>query len=112
VQVPYGTMAERTVAPRAFCLPVPEGVDDLTAAALPNPALSSWLALEWRARLEILGSGGGSIPHAAIFETFPKLWELAAGGGLRVDADPVPLAEVQEAWRRPGASGRRLVFVL
>jgi len=72
----------------------------LSAAALRNSGL------------EILGSGGGSIPHAAIFETFPKLWELAAGGGLRVDAEPVPLAEVEEAWRRPGARGRRLVFVL
>jgi NADPH:quinone reductase-like Zn-dependent oxidoreductase len=34
-------------------LPADTGaVDDLTAAALPNPAMSSWLALAWRARLE------------------------------------------------------------
>lgn len=47
---PYGTMAETTVVPRALCPPVPDAVDDLTAAALPNPAMSSWLALAWRAR--------------------------------------------------------------
>lgn len=56
-------MAERTVA-RARCWPVPEGVDDATAAALPNPALSSWLPLTWRAQLAagetvvILGATG------------------------------------------------------
>lgn len=38
---PYGTMAERCVVPRARCLPVPDGLDDATAAAIPNPALSS-----------------------------------------------------------------------
>ena len=49
---PYGMMAEEAAVPRAFCLPVPDGVDDNTAAALPNPALSSWLPLLWRARLK------------------------------------------------------------
>src|SRR5271163_4765832 len=27
---PYGAMAQRTVVPRAFCFPVPEGLDDVT----------------------------------------------------------------------------------
>jgi NADPH2:quinone reductase len=48
---PNGAMAERTVVARARCWPVPEGLDDATAAALPNPALSSWLPLKWRAQL-------------------------------------------------------------
>lgn len=61
---PYGMMAEHTVVPRAWCLPIPENVDDISAAALPNPALSSWLPLVWGARLEpgqtvlILGATG------------------------------------------------------
>src|SRR6476646_1570712 len=61
---PYGMMAERTVVSRAWCLPVPEQVDDVTAAALPNPALSAWLPLVWRAQLRpaetvlILGATG------------------------------------------------------
>jgi NADPH:quinone reductase-like Zn-dependent oxidoreductase len=61
---PYGAMAERTVAPRAFCFPVPAGIDDDTAAALPNPGVSAWLSLTHRARLAagetalILGATG------------------------------------------------------
>jgi NADPH2:quinone reductase len=48
---PYGAMAERTVVPRAFTFPVPENLDDETAAALPNPGLSAWLSLTYRAKL-------------------------------------------------------------
>lgn len=48
---PFGAMAERTVAPRAFCFPVPPEIDDATAAALPNPGVSAWLSLTRRARL-------------------------------------------------------------
>jgi NADPH:quinone reductase-like Zn-dependent oxidoreductase len=61
---PFGTMAEKTVAPRAFCFPLPDGLDDATAAALPNPAGSSWLPLKWRAQLKpgetvlVLGATG------------------------------------------------------
>src|SRR5258706_2615469 len=48
---PYGAMAELTVAPRGFCFPVPAGLDDATAAALPNPGVSAWLSLTQRAKL-------------------------------------------------------------
>ncbi|HEV3073860.1 MAG TPA: zinc-binding alcohol dehydrogenase family protein [Thermoanaerobaculia bacterium] len=61
---PYGAMAERTVVPRAFCFPVPSGLDDDRAAALPNPGVSAWLSLTQRAKLApgetvlILGATG------------------------------------------------------
>jgi NADPH2:quinone reductase len=48
---PFGAMAETTVVPRAFCFPLPPGIDDDTAAALPNPAVSAWLSLTHRAKL-------------------------------------------------------------
>jgi NADPH:quinone reductase-like Zn-dependent oxidoreductase len=63
---PFGTMAEKSVAPRAFCFPLPNGLDDATAAALPNPAGSSWLPLKWRAKLKpgetvlVLGATGAA----------------------------------------------------
>ena len=50
-RAPHGSMAERAVVARARCWPVPAGVDDATAAALPNPAMSSWLPLVFRAKL-------------------------------------------------------------
>jgi len=239
---PYGMMAEQTVVSRMRCLPIPDGVDDVTAAALPNPALSSWLPLVWRAQLkpgetvlilgatgvagklgiqiakhlgakrvvaagrneqvlktlpdlgadaiinldqpdpqltadftreakhghfdiildylwghptevllaaltghdlnaessrirlveigemagptislsasalrssgiELYGSGGGSIPHTAIFETFPQLWALAASGTLRIDTEPVALADIERVWQRHDQGGRRVVIV-
>jgi NADPH2:quinone reductase len=33
---PFGAMAELTVVPRAFCFPLPAGINNDTAAALPN----------------------------------------------------------------------------
>ena len=48
---PHGSMAQRTVVPRAFVFPVPENVNDETAAALPNPGISAWLSLSYRAKL-------------------------------------------------------------
>jgi NADPH:quinone reductase-like Zn-dependent oxidoreductase len=44
-------MAQRTVVPRALTFPVPENVDDESAAALPNPGVSAWLSLDYRAKL-------------------------------------------------------------
>src|SRR5579864_1320257 len=48
---PYGAMAQRTVVPRAFTFSVPENLTDETAAALPNPGVSAWLSLAYRAKL-------------------------------------------------------------
>lgn len=49
---PYGSMAERTVVPRAQCLALPDELDDVTAAAIANPGMSSWAAYTERARLK------------------------------------------------------------
>ena len=50
-RTPHGAMAQRTVVPHAFTFPVPENVDDATAAALPNPGISALLSLTYRAKL-------------------------------------------------------------
>ncbi len=61
---PYGAMAERSVA--SWTVPVPEAVDDATAAALINPAFAAWLPLRWRADLQpgetvlVIGATGTS----------------------------------------------------
>jgi NADPH:quinone reductase-like Zn-dependent oxidoreductase len=51
-RAPHGSMAERAVAPSTQCLSLPNELDDVTAAAIANPGMSSWAALEERARLK------------------------------------------------------------
>ena len=51
-RAPYGAMAEQTVASSAQCLAIPDNLDDITAAAIANPGLSSWAAYTERARLK------------------------------------------------------------
>ncbi len=61
---PFGMMAERTVVSHLRCMPVPDNLSDELAAAIPNPALSSWLPLIWRTEIKqgqtvlILGATG------------------------------------------------------
>jgi len=50
-RAPFGAMAEITAIPAENCIPVPDGVDDVTAAAIANPGMSSWAALTERAHL-------------------------------------------------------------
>lgn len=60
----WGTMAERSVTARAMCVPLPDGLDDLQAAAIANPGMSALGSLKERARLQrgetvlILGATG------------------------------------------------------
>lgn len=49
---PYGSMAERTVVSSTHCLPLPDNLDDATAAAIANPGMSSWAAYTERAKLK------------------------------------------------------------
>jgi len=61
---PYGSMAERTVVRRAMTIPLPDGIDDVQAAAIANPGMSAWLSIKDRAALAagetvlILGATG------------------------------------------------------
>ena len=51
-RAPFGTMAEWSVVSSRRTILLPDGVDDVTAAALGNPGLASWGALIGRARLQ------------------------------------------------------------
>jgi NADPH:quinone reductase-like Zn-dependent oxidoreductase len=63
-RMPWGTMCERTVAPRSRCLRLPDNLDDVQAAAIVNPGMSAWLSIKDRAGLKqgetvlILGATG------------------------------------------------------
>jgi NADPH:quinone reductase-like Zn-dependent oxidoreductase len=50
-RAPFGSIAERAVAQEKFCVPLPEGLDAVTAAAMAIPAMSGWMGLKAQARL-------------------------------------------------------------
>jgi NADPH:quinone reductase-like Zn-dependent oxidoreductase len=50
-RAPFGGMAERTVVNASHCVALPDGLDDVMAAAIANPGMSSWAALKERAKL-------------------------------------------------------------
>lgn len=49
---PYGSMAEVAPVPSDRCIALPDDLDDVTAAAIANPGMSSWAAFRERARLK------------------------------------------------------------
>jgi len=51
-EVPFGGMAEKTLVRDALCLPVPDAVSDVVAAAILNPGQSPIGALRTRAGLQ------------------------------------------------------------
>ena len=52
-RAPYGSMAEKVVVPSSQCAIVPDGLDDITAAAIAIPGMSSWVALKERASFTV-----------------------------------------------------------
>jgi NADPH:quinone reductase-like Zn-dependent oxidoreductase len=61
-------------------------------AAIPAAALRAL-------PLQIVGSGQGSVPTAALLAELPALAHEIASGALRVDARAVPLTDVTSAWQ-------------
>jgi len=124
---PYGAMAQRTVVPTAFTFPVPATLTDELAAALPNPGVSAWLSLTFRAKLAagenvlILGATGvtgslavriakllGAGRVVAAGRNPQALAQLGADATIRLDA---PDKELQEAYvREAGSSGFQVVI--
>jgi NADPH:quinone reductase-like Zn-dependent oxidoreductase len=47
-RAPYGAMAERVAVDGVYTFALPPGVDDVVAAAIANPGMSSWAALNER----------------------------------------------------------------
>jgi hypothetical protein len=61
-------------------------------AAIPSAALRA-------ARLQIVGSGQGSVPTGDILAELPALAAEIAAGTFRIDARTVPLADIETAWK-------------
>ena len=63
------------------------------------------------APVQLFGSGiGGPAALGDAAAAYDGLLRQVAAGDIRLDIDPVPLAQVEQAWPRAG-SHRRVVFV-
>jgi NADPH:quinone reductase-like Zn-dependent oxidoreductase len=71
-------------------------------AAIPSAALRS-------ARIQIVGSGIGSVPGRDWVTELPELVKAIAGGAFEINARAVPLTDVERAWT--AGTGERLVLV-
>ena len=43
-EAPFGALAEKSLVNAEHCIPLPDDVDDITAAAIANPGMSAWAA--------------------------------------------------------------------
>jgi NADPH:quinone reductase-like Zn-dependent oxidoreductase len=110
-------------------------IDVVVDPLFGEPLAAAVEAASFRARLVTLGTSAGqtsTLPSAAIRgkmldilghsnvyappevkrEAYLRMAELAAGGGLRVEVEEIPLAEVRAAWETLAASPhRKLVLV-
>ncbi len=66
-------------------------------------------------KIELLGSGFGSISKAEIYQYFreelPRLYRLAAAGQLRFELQTAKLEAVAQVWEQDAAAGSRWVFL-
>ncbi|MET8159583.1 hypothetical protein ABZT47_24710 [Sphaerisporangium sp. NPDC005289] len=87
VQMAYG--------PKLFSL-----IESVSTNSRP-PVMSTWSspsAALRSARLNIVGSGIGSVPGRDFIKELPKLASAITGGAFDVRVRTLPLAEVEQAW--------------
>ncbi|WP_448061181.1 zinc-binding dehydrogenase [Cellulomonas hominis] len=73
-------------------------------ATIPSAALRA-------ARLQIVGSGQGSVSTREILAELPALAAEITRGTFDVDARPVPLADVEQAWADSARTTQRIVLL-
>jgi NADPH:quinone reductase-like Zn-dependent oxidoreductase len=126
---PYGSMAEIAVASPGLCIDLPEGLDDMTAAAIANPGMSSWAALTERAKLlrgetVLINGATGTAGRLAVqiarhlgakkvIATGRNIAALKSVAALGADAT-IPLGEkpdaLEDAFKRQFAEGIDIVL--
>jgi NADPH:quinone reductase-like Zn-dependent oxidoreductase len=96
-RAPFGAMAELSVVKSSQYVALPDEVDDVTAAAAANPGMSSWVALNERAKFVagetvlINGATGVSGRNEASVAELPS---LGADSVIALDQSPERLTEV------------------
>ncbi len=72
-------------------------------ASVPSAALRA-------ARLQIVGSGQGSVSTREILAELPALAREITNGTFDIDARPTPLADVEQAWTDAARTTQRIVL--
>jgi NADPH:quinone reductase-like Zn-dependent oxidoreductase len=72
-------------------------------ASIPSAALRA-------ARLQIVGSGQGSVDTREILAELPALAEQITAGTFDIAARAMPLAQVEQAWAEAARTGARIVI--
>ncbi|HTP08293.1 MAG TPA: zinc-binding alcohol dehydrogenase family protein [Anaerolineae bacterium] len=97
MKAPYGAMAEKAVVPQGYIVPVPDGIDAVTAAAMPASALTSLFPLKWGAKLQpgetVLINGATGVAGKLTVQ-IAKL--LGAGRVIGTGRNPQSLKKVLE----------------
>ncbi len=73
------------------------------SAAIPSAALRA-------ARLQIVGSGQGSVSTREILAELPALAQEITAGSFVIDARPTSLTEVEQAWADAAGTTQRIVI--
>jgi len=97
-QSPYGALAQSCLVDPAHCVPIPDALDDVTAAALGNPGMSAWAALVERARIQpgetvLVNGATGSAGRLAVF----LAKHLGAGRVIATARNAVDLESLKQA---------------
>jgi NADPH:quinone reductase-like Zn-dependent oxidoreductase len=74
-----------------------------SAASIPSAALRA-------ARLQIVGSGQGSVSTREILAELSALAQAITSGTFDIGARPVPLADVEQAWADAARTAHRIVL--
>jgi len=107
-----GSSAEAILAACSSRLagPSTRGLRVVNIGSLGGPTITVPVATLRSARVEIMGSGIGSVTTPTLVQIVGEVLRLASTAGLRVDTRSFPLADVEAAWTADGAS--RTVFTI
>ncbi len=123
-EAPFGGMAEKTLVRDAFCLPVPDEISDVLAAAILNPGQSPITALRTRANLQrgetvLINGATGTTGQIAVqiarhlgadrviatgrsSDALARLVELGADDTVDLSADPDAVQDALAAYFADG----------
>jgi len=125
-RAPWGTMAERAPASPSMCVPLPDNIGDVQAAAIANPGMSAWISMTERAHLAsgetVLVMGATGVAGQLALQVARHLGAkrvIAAGRNVEAiapgDADAViplgaPEEEIRDALAAEAAAGIDVVI--